>query len=193
MKRIAIFASGSGTNAEQIIRHFKANGKAMTEVVMCNNPKAVVIERARVLHTPAMVFTRQEFYDSPKIEKLLERLKIDLIVLAGFLWLVPESLIKKFPGRIINIHPALLPQFGGKGYYGSKVHEEVIRSGAKKSGITIHYVNEKFDAGEIIFQATCDIDANETPQSLAAKVHKLEHEHYPRVIEELLENDSGSV
>lgn len=186
MKRIAIFASGSGTNAEQIIRHFKANGKAMTEVVMCNNPKAVVIERARVLHTPAMVFTKQEFYDSQKIEKLLERLKIDLIVLAGFLWLVPESLIKKFPGRIINIHPALLPEFGGKGFYGSKVHEAVLRSGAKKSGITIHYVNEKFDAGEIIFQATCDIDPNETPESLAAKVHALEHQHYPRVIEELL-------
>ncbi|MEO8088418.1 MAG: formyltransferase family protein, partial [Bacteroidota bacterium] len=123
MKRIAIFASGSGTNAENIIRHFKANGKAITEVVLCNNPQAVVIERAKNLHTPSMVFTKEEFYHTTKIENLLGRLKIDLVVLAGFLWLVPESLIKKFPGKIINIHPALLPQFGGKGFYGAKVHE----------------------------------------------------------------------
>ena len=186
MKRIAIFASGSGTNAENIIRHFKTNGKAITEVVLCNNPKALVIERAKALHTPSMVFTKQDFYDSPKIENLLVRLKIDLIVLAGFLWLVPESLIKKFPNKIINIHPALLPEHGGKGFYGSKVHESVIQSGAKKSGITIHYVNEKFDEGEIIFQETCDIEPGETPSSLAAKIHKLEYEHYPRVIEKLL-------
>jgi len=186
MKRIAIFASGSGTNAEQIIRHFKTNGKAITEVVLCNNPKALVIERAKVLHTPSMIFNKQDFYDSPKIENMLVRLKIDLIVLAGFLWLVPESLIKKFPNKIINIHPALLPGHGGKGFYGSKVHEAVIQSGEKKSGITIHYVNEKFDEGEIIFQATCDIEPGETPSSLAAKVHKLEHEHFPHVIEKLL-------
>jgi len=187
MKRIAIFASGSGTNAENIIRYFKANGKAMTEVVLCNNPEAVVIERAKNLHTPSMVFTKEEFYHSAKIENLLARLKIDLIVLAGFLWLIPESLIKKFPGKIINIHPALLPQFGGKGFYGAKVHEAVIKSGAKKSGISIHYVNDKFDEGEIIFQATCDIDENETAESLAAKIHKLEHAHYPAVIEKILE------
>src|SRR6187402_3001559 len=182
MKRIAIFASGSGTNAENIIRHFKNNGKAITEVVLCNNPKALVIERAKALHTPSMVFTKQDFYDSPKIENLLVRLKIDLIVLAGFLWLVPESLIKKFPNKIINIHPALLPEHGGKGFYGSKVHESVIQSGAKKSGITIHYVNEKFDEGEIIFQETCDIEPEDTPSTLAGKIHKLEHEHYPIVI-----------
>jgi phosphoribosylglycinamide formyltransferase-1 len=186
MKRIAIFASGSGTNAEHIIRYFKANGKAIIEVVMCNNPKAVVIERAKNLHTPSLVFTRQEFYESQKIERLLERLKIDLIVLAGFLWLVPESLIKKFPNRIVNIHPALLPQHGGKGYYGSKVHDAVLQSGEKKSGITIHYVNEKFDEGEIIFQASCDIDPGDTPDTLAKKIHLLEYEHYPRVIEEIL-------
>ncbi len=186
MKRIAIFASGSGTNAENIIRYFKANGKAITEVVLCNNPKALVIERAKILHTPSMVFTKQDFYDSAKIEKLLERLKIDLIVLAGFLWLVPESLIKKFPGKIINIHPALLPDHGGKGFYGSKVHEAVIQSGAKKSGITIHYVNEKFDEGEIIFQETCDIEPGDTPAKLAEKIHKLEQENFPRVIEEIL-------
>ena len=154
---------------------------------MCNNPKAVVIERAKNLHTPSMVFTKQEFYESEKIEKLLQRLKIDLIVLAGFLWLVPESLIRKYPGKIINIHPALLPQHGGKGFYGSKVHEAVIRSGEKKSGITIHYVNEKFDEGEIIFQEKCDIEENETAESLAAKIHKLEHEHYPGVIEKILD------
>lgn len=186
MKRIAIFASGSGSNAEQIIRHFKNNGKAITEVVLSNNPKALVIDRAKNLHTPAMVFSRQDFYETHKIEKLLERLKIDLIVLAGFLWLVPESFIRKFEGKIVNIHPALLPGFGGKGFYGKKVHEAVISSGEKKSGITIHYVNEHFDAGEIIFQATCDIAENETADTLAKKIHALEHEHYPRVIEELL-------
>ncbi len=187
MKRIAIFASGSGTNAEQIIRHFKTNGKAITEVVLANNPNAVVIERAKNLHTPSFIFTKEDFYKSDKIEKLLQRLQIDLIVLAGFLWLVPESLIKKYPGKIINIHPALLPQHGGKGFYGAKVHEAVIRSGDKKSGITIHYVNEKFDEGKIIFQATCDIDENETAETLAAKIHKLEHEHYPTVIENILD------
>jgi len=186
MKRIAIFASGSGTNAENIIRYFKTNGKAITEVVLCNNPKALVIERAKALHTPSMVFTKEEFYETPKIENLLMRLKIDLIVLAGFLWLVPESLIKKFPNKIINIHPALLPDHGGKGFYGSKVHDAVLQSGAKKSGITIHYVNDKFDEGEIIFQATCDIEEGETAKSLAEKVHKLEYEHYPQVIEKLL-------
>jgi len=186
MKRIAILASGSGTNAENIIRYFKANGKAIIEVVLCNNPKAVVIERAKNLHTPAMVITKQDFYETQKIEKLLERLKIDLVVLAGFLWLVPGSFIKKFSGKIINIHPALLPHYGGKGFYGAKVHEAVIAAGEKKSGITIHYVNEKFDEGEIIFQAECDVDAGETPESLAAKVHRLEHEHYPKVIEGLL-------
>jgi phosphoribosylglycinamide formyltransferase-1 len=187
MKRIAIFASGSGTNAENIIRHFKTNGKAITEVVLCNNPKALVIERAKALHTPSMVFTKEDFYNSPKIENLLVRLKIDLIVLAGFLWLVPESLIKKFEGKIINIHPALLPNHGGKGFYGSKVHEAVIQSGEKKSGISIHYVNDKFDEGEIIFQATCDIEPGDTPSTLAEKIHKLEHQHYPIVIEKLLE------
>jgi len=187
MKRIAIFASGSGTNAENIIRHFKNNGKAITEVVLCNNPKALVIERAKALHTPSMVFTKEDFYHSPKIENLLMRLKIDLVVLAGFLWLVPESLIKKFQGRIINIHPALLPNHGGKGFYGSKVHDAVIQSGVKKSGITIHYVNDKFDEGEIIFQATCDIEPGDTPSKLAEKIHKLEFEHYPVVIEKLLQ------
>ena len=188
MKRIAIFASGSGTNAENIIRYFKENGKAITEVVLCNNSKALVIERAKQLHTPAMVFSKQELYETGKIEKLLERLKIDLIVLAGFLWLVPASLVKKFPGRIINIHPALLPDHGGKGFYGAKVHEAVLASGADKSGITIHQVNEKFDDGKIIFQAVCSVDKGETPESLAKKIHQLEYEHYPRVIEEVLAN-----
>lgn len=187
MKRIAIFASGSGTNAENIIRHFKANGKAITEVVLCNNPKAIVIERAKNLHTPAMVFSKKDLYETPKIENLLARLNIDLVVLAGFLWLLPESFIQKFRGRIVNIHPALLPQHGGKGFYGSRVHEAVISNGDKKSGITIHQVNEKFDEGEILFQAECDVEENETPESLAAKIHRLEYEHYPRVIEELLE------
>src|SRR4029079_5869257 len=141
---------------------------------------------ARLLHTPSMVFTKHDFYETPKVENMLQRLKVDLIVLAGFLWLIPESLIKKFPGKIINIHPALLPNHGGKGFYGSKVHEAVMQSGEKKSGITIHYVNDKFDEGEIIFQATCEIEPGDTPKSLAEKIHKLEYEHYPIVIEKLL-------
>ena len=190
MKRIAIFASGSGTNAANIIRYFKENQKAITEVVICNNPNAAVINRARDLHTPSLLITREDLAENGKVGRMLERLKIDLVVLAGFLWLIPESLINKFPNRIVNIHPALLPKYGGKNFYGSKVHDAVLKAGEKKSGITIHYVNTQYDEGKIIFQAECDVDPGDTPETLAAKVHELEHKHYPVVIEQLLEKES---
>lgn len=187
MKRIVIFASGSGTNAENIIRYFQHKNNAVVEAVFCNNPQAKVIERAKQLNTPCMLFTRIELYDSDKLEKLLVKLKVDLIVLAGFLWKIPEKMIQQFPGRIINIHPALLPSYGGKGFYGKKVHDAVIASGDKKSGITIHFVNEKYDDGQIIFQAVCDVGKDESAETLAAKIHVLEQKHFPAVIDSVLE------
>jgi phosphoribosylglycinamide formyltransferase 1 len=187
VKRIAIFASGSGTNAENIIRYFQANRKAAIEMVLCNNPQAGVIERTKKLNVPCLLFNKKEFYEDTKIETLLKDLKIDLIVLAGFLWLLPEKLIEAFPDRIINIHPALLPKFGGKGFYGSKVHEAVLKNGEKISGITVHYVNTKFDEGEIIAQYTCEVNSSDSQETLAAKIHQLEYKYYPEVIEQLLE------
>ena len=187
VKRLAIFASGSGTNAENIIRHFQSNKKAIVEIVLCNNPAAGVIQRAEKLQIPYLLFNRHDFYESDKIESLLKEFNIDLIVLAGFLWLLPEKFIKAFPNKIINIHPALLPKYGGKGFYGAKVHEAVIKERDNKSGITIHYVNELFDNGEIIAQFTGEVNENETTESLAAKIHQLEYEHYPKVVEQLLE------
>ena len=187
MKRLVIFASGSGTNAENIIRYFQANGKAVVEAIFCNNPNAGVIERAKQLQTPCVIFNRKDFYESDKIKRMLAEINPDLIVLAGFLWLIPEKIIRKFSGKIINIHPALLPKYGGKGFYGNNVHQAVINAGDKESGITIHYVDEQFDRGEIIFQARCYIDKIETAESLAQKIHKMEYECYPKVIEQLIE------
>ena len=187
VKRLAIFASGSGTNAENIIRYFQSNKKAVVEMVFCNNPKAGVIERAEKLQVPHFLFDKMDFYESNKIESLLKEFQIDLIVLAGFLWLLPEKFINAFPDKIINIHPALLPRYGGKGFYGAKVHEAVLKAGEKKSGITVHYVNANFDEGKIIAQFTCEVSQSDTPESLAAKIHRLEFEHYPKVIEQLLE------
>jgi phosphoribosylglycinamide formyltransferase 1 len=187
VKRLAIFASGSGTNAENIIRYFQSNKKAAVAILFCNNTKADVLQKAQKHGITTHVFSKEEFYNTEIVEKLLSELKIDLIVLAGFLWLLPEKLVKLFPHRIINIHPALLPKHGGKGYYGLKVHEAVISNKEEVSGITIHYVDDKFDEGEIIAQFTCAVNSTETPDSLAAKVHQLEYKHYPKVIEQLLE------
>lgn len=186
MKRIAIFASGSGSNAENIINHFKDNSQVEVSLILSNNGEAFVLERARKLNVESLVFDRNDFYNSDRIVDLLTQKNIDLVVLAGFLWLIPPSLIEKFPDAIINIHPALLPKYGGKGMYGMKVHEAVISSGDCQSGITIHYVNEKYDQGSIIFQAKCDIVAEDTPDSLAEKVHELEYKHFPKIIEQLL-------
>ncbi len=186
MKRIAIFASGSGTNAQNIIEHFKDKPDIEISLVLSNKKDAKVLSRAKQFNVPTYTFDRTTFYESLDVPEMLSREKIDLIVLAGFLWLVPINLIKAFPGRIINIHPALLPKYGGKGMYGMKVHEAVIESGDRESGITIHYVNEKYDDGAIIFQAKCPIEESDTPEVLARKIHKLEYENFPMVIEKLL-------
>ena len=186
MKRISIFASGSGSNAENIVRYFSGSVEVECALILSNSPDAKVLDRAKRLGVPSMVFNRQEFYHSDIIlERLLET-GTDLIVLAGFLWLVPENLLRTFQNRIINIHPALLPKYGGKGMYGMKVHEAVKKSGDEVSGITIHFVNERYDEGEIIFQAKCSVEPEDTPDSIAGKVHELEYLYYPRVIEKLL-------
>lgn len=188
MKRIAIFASGSGTNAQKIIEHFKDNSQIEVSLVLSNKSDAYVLERAAKLGVPSYVFDRQLFYESNKVHDILKDIGIDFIVLAGFLWLIPENLLRSWTGRIINIHPALLPKYGGKGMYGDRVHKAVIEAGEKETGITIHYVNEVYDDGEIIFQDKFKILTGDTPESIAERIHVLEHEHYPAVIEELVMN-----
>lgn len=186
MKRIAIFASGSGSNAEAIARYLATRTDVQISLILTNNPEAGVIQRARQLHIPVVVFTRKTFYESDRIVELLRNQHIDLVVLAGFMMLIPEKLTKAFSHRMVNIHPALLPRYGGKGMYGHFVHEAVVAAGETQSGITIHYVNEVYDEGEIIFQATCALSPTDTPDDVARKVQVLEHEHYPRVVGQLL-------
>jgi len=186
MKQIAIFASGSGTNAENIARYFRNHPAIKVSLILANKPDAYVLERAKNLGIPSYVFNRQEFYESEKVLDLLIQNNINFLVLAGFLWLVPDYLLKAYPNRIINIHPALLPKFGGKGMYGEKVHQAVISSGEKRTGISIHYVNEHYDEGQIIFQESFEIEPGATPESIAQKVHKLEYEHFPKVIEKVV-------
>jgi phosphoribosylglycinamide formyltransferase-1 len=186
MNNIVLFASGSGTNVENIVNFFKDDQDTQISMILTNNPKAYVIQRAEKLGIPVRVFNRDDFYNNSIIIDLLKKIKPDLIVLAGFLWLIPENMIKAFPDKIINIHPALLPKYGGKGMYGSKVHEAVVANKEKESGITIHYVNERYDEGNIIFQAKCEVLPTDTPDDVANKVHGLEYEHFPRVIARLL-------
>ncbi|WP_375444630.1 phosphoribosylglycinamide formyltransferase [uncultured Fibrella sp.] len=191
MKRIALFASGSGSNAEEITRYFSTQSDVQIVLILTNNPQAGVIERSRRgfgcgQHVPVVVFDRPAFRESDRVVELLKAQQIDLIVLAGFMWLVPATLVQSFPGRIINIHPALLPRFGGKGMFGHHVHEAVVAAGETESGITIHFVNEHYDEGQIIFQASCPVSPTDTPNEVAAKVHALEYAHYPRVIGEVL-------
>jgi phosphoribosylglycinamide formyltransferase-1 len=184
--KIAIFASGSGSNAENIAACFSGRNDINVSYILSNKPDAFVLERAKKLGIPTLLFNRQEFYETDHILQFLKRESISWIILAGFLWLVPEYLVDAYPGRIINIHPALLPKYGGKGMYGEKVHRTVIESGDKESGITIHYVNKEYDKGDIVFQARCKVDASDTPETLAARVHKLEYDHFPKVIEKLV-------
>ncbi|WP_159521091.1 phosphoribosylglycinamide formyltransferase [Sunxiuqinia indica] len=184
MKKIAIFASGSGSNAQNIIEYFNGNRNVIVDSLWSNNENAYALIRAERLGVETFTFSRDEFYHSIDILDELTDRKIDMIVLAGFLWLVPRYLTEEFP--IINIHPALLPKYGGKGMYGHFVHEAVVKNKEKSSGITIHYVNEKYDEGNIIFQANCDVEKSDTPDDVAQKIHLLEHEHFPRVIEEVL-------
>ncbi|MBA2422917.1 MAG: phosphoribosylglycinamide formyltransferase [Chitinophagales bacterium] len=186
MKRIAIFASGNGSNAKAIIQYFQGNKNIRIETIVCNNPKAKVIEVARELNIPCRLITRQDLYIEDDILNFLKASHIDLIVLAGFLWLIPEKLLSAFPDKIINIHPALLPKFGGKNMYGNRVHESVLNAGEKETGITIHLLNEKYDEGKIKFQKTCAIDSSDSAEDISRKVQKLEHEWYPKIIEGIL-------
>ncbi len=186
MKNIALFASGNGTNVQRIAEYFKNSKEVRISLVMTNNPEAGVLKRAENLNLPYDIFTKEQFYHSSEIIDKLKKLNIDLIVLAGFLWLVPSKMIKSFPDKIINIHPALLPKYGGKGMYGQHVHQAVIKNREKKSGITIHYVNNKYDEGQIIFQSEIEISNGETPQSLAEKIHQHEYKYFPLIIEKLL-------
>ncbi len=186
MKNIAIFASGSGTNAEKIMERFASSKDIKVSLVLVNNPEAGVIKRAEKFNVPVVVFDRNQFSKSDEIVNVLSRNSIDLIVLAGFLWLIPENIVNAFPHKIINIHPALLPKYGGKGMYGEKVHQAVVQSGESESGITIHYVNEKYDDGAIIAQYKCVVEAEDSADAVASKIHKLEHKHFPEVIEQLL-------
>lgn len=186
MRNIAIFASGSGTNAENIIKYFSNKKSAKVRLVLSNKRNALVLKRAEALNIITFFFEQREFYTTGEVLQYLEFYKIDFLVLAGFLWLVPENIIEKFSGRIVNIHPALLPAHGGKGMYGEAVHRSVIEKGEKISGITIHYVNKMYDEGDIIFQAECKVEASDTCASLAEKIHALEYQYYPKVIEDLV-------
>jgi phosphoribosylglycinamide formyltransferase 1 len=186
MVKIAVFASGNGTNAQRIIEYFRENPKVRVDIVLTNNPHACVLERARNLEIPSVVFTREELEKTGKVLGILKERKIGFIVLAGFLWLVPNSILADFPGRVVNIHPALLPKYGGRGMYGMRVHEAVIKSGDPVTGISIHFVNSVYDEGEIIFRAECPVEPSDTPETLARKVHQLEYDYYPIVIEALV-------
>ncbi len=190
MKHIAIFASGSGSNAQKIAEYFSRHPEIRVSLILANKPDAYVLERAKNLGIKSIVFTRQEFYESEKVLEILRDYKISFIVLAGFLWFIPAYLIKAFPKKIVNIHPALLPKHGGKGMYGDKVHRAVIESGDKSTGITIHYVNDHYDEGEIIFQDSFPVLPEDTPETIAQKVHLLEYKHFPGVIEEVLSLES---
>ena len=185
-KRIAIFASGSGSNAQKIMEHFKKHADAEVAIVLTNNPDAFVLQRADNFEIPSHVFDRFEFFKTDNIVDLLKNLQIDIIVLAGFLWLVPQNILKAFPNKIINIHPALLPKYGGKGMYGDYVHKAVLANGDEESGITIHFVNENFDEGEIIHQSRFKIEKGDDLEMIKFKGQQLEHLHYPRVVENLL-------
>lgn len=189
-KRIAIFASGAGSNANKIIDHFAPSKSVKVALIVCNKTGAGVISIAADNNIPLLMLDKEEFFRGSGYVEFFKEAGIDLIVLAGFLWKIPETLIKAYRNRIINIHPALLPKFGGKGMYGTKVHEAVIAAGEKESGITIHYVDEHYDNGDIIFQATCPVYENDTPDALATRIHSLEHENFPKVIEQCLNSIS---
>lgn len=185
MVSIAIFASGNGSNAQRIAEYFSKHDSIRVRLIVCNKADAYVMTRAVSLGIPAVLIRRDEFYDGHTLSGILRQYHIDWLVLAGFLWLVAPDLIRQFPGRILNIHPALLPRYGGKGMYGMRVHQAVIEAGDKESGITIHEVNERYDEGNIIFQARCSIGQRETPETLAEKIHDLEYRYYPEVIEKV--------
>ena len=186
MKNVAIFASGSGTNAENIARYFSKSETVKVAVVLSNNKNVGVHARVNKLGIPSFVFSRDECVEGTPVLAKLAEYQVDLIVLAGFMNKISDALLGAYPGKIINIHPALLPKHGGKGMYGMHVHEAVVAAGEKESGITIHYINENYDEGDVIFQAKCEVLPTDTPDEVATKVHALEYAHYPHVIEDLL-------
>ena len=188
MKNIAIFASGSGTNAQKIAEYFCNSENIRIALILSNKPDAFVLQRAKSLEIPASAFSRHEFYESDHVLDILKYNNIDFIVLPGFLWFVPDNILKAYPRKIVNIHPALLPKHGGKGMYGDRVHQAVIEAGDSQTGITIHFVNDHYDEGEIIYQDSFDIHPDDTAESIAKKVHELEYKHFPRVIEEVINN-----
>lgn len=197
MKKIAIFASGAGSNAQKIIEYLTPNPSPGGEgnnsippvsvaLIVCNKPGAGVLKIAEKENIPSLLIEKEKFFRGNAYADELKEAGIDFIVLAGFLWKIPPALIQAYPRKIINIHPALLPKYGGKGMYGHHVHRAVINNNEKESGITIHYVDELYDHGDIIFQATCPVLETDTPETLAQRIHALEHEHYPKVIAALL-------
>ncbi|CDF81117.1 phosphoribosylglycinamide formyltransferase [Formosa agariphila KMM 3901] len=186
MKRIVIFASGSGSNAENLINYFKTKADASVTLVLTNNPQAKVLDRCKKLEISALSFNRIAFTKTNDVLNILHSANPDLIVLAGFLWKFPETILNAFPNKVINVHPALLPKFGGKGMYGMNVHDAVVTNKETETGITIHYVNENYDEGTTIFQATCPVLATDTAEDVANKIHELEMEHFPIVVEKLL-------
>lgn len=189
MKKIAIFASGSGTNAENIIQFFKDSDEVKVVLVLTNNPEAGVIKRVRKLNVPSLVFNKQNFAKEDTVVNILENNQIDWVILAGFLWLVPQNLVHAFSNKIINIHPALLPKYGGKGMWGNHVHEAVVQNKETESGITIHLVNEHYDQGKVLFQANCQVKPQDTADDVAQKIHTLEYEHFPKIIQKCISGE----
>ncbi len=186
MKKIVIFASGSGTNTQNIIEYFHSGELARVRLILSNKKGAKVLERAKKLNVPAVCFTKDELNNTDKIISILEKENPDIIVLAGFLLKFPENILSRFPDKVINIHPALLPKYGGKGMYGMRVHQAVIENQETQTGITIHYVNENYDEGAILFQKSIPVSNTDTPETLAQKIHALEYKYFPEVIEQLL-------
>jgi phosphoribosylglycinamide formyltransferase-1 len=186
MKHIAIFATGGGSNAQKIIEHFENHDKVKVSLVISNKKTAGVLERAVDKNIPTLIISREEFYQTENILQKLHTFQIDFIVLAGFLWLMPTYLVKSYVNKVVNIHPALSPKYGGKGMYGMNVHRAVHAAEEEESGMTIHYVNEHYDEGTIIFQAKCSLQSTDSSEDIAKKVLQLEHQHYPRVIESII-------
>ena len=190
MPNITIFASGAGSNAREIIRYFRNHTSVKVVLIVSNKPEAGVLTVAKDAGLPTLLIEKDRFFRGDGYVSELKEAKTDLVVLAGFLWKIPPAVVAAFPQHIINIHPSLLPLYGGKGMYGAHVHQAVIGDGQKQSGITIHYVDNEYDHGQKIFQALCDVDTTDSAETLATKIHKLEHEYFPQVIEQLLQKQA---
>lgn len=188
-KNIAIFASGTGSNARKIVEHFQDVDHIKVSVIVSNKSTAKVLQMAADYEIPTIILNRQEFYETENILKKLYAYQVDYLILAGFLWLIPQYLVQSFENQIVNIHPALLPKYGGAGMYGMNVHRAVKAAGETESGMTIHFVDEKYDEGAIIFQAKCLLEEKDTPEDIARKVLALEHEYFPKVIESIISGE----